>query len=113
MNPIAALGRRARVVPAAVAGLVQRAVAAGARRSGFDDVRVKDLGGIVLESREAFGEDASEQQGGEVHGREQHGWGGLRGSPVKGFSAAASRELCSRSWTFPLYIQRGLASVQV
>jgi len=53
------VGARAGVVPPSVPGLVQRAVAARARRGRFNDVGIKYLSGIVLESRVASREGAS------------------------------------------------------
>lgn len=68
------VGSSAGVVPASVPSLIQRAVATWARRSGFNDVRIKYLCGIVLESQVASREDASQEKAVEVNGREKHGW---------------------------------------
>lgn len=53
------VGARAGVVPSSVSGLIQRAVAARARGGRFNDVGIKYLRGIVLESRVASSEGAS------------------------------------------------------
>lgn len=53
-------------VPASISGLIQGAVAAGIGGNGFDDVRIKDLGRIVLESPAALQEHQGEQETGEV-----------------------------------------------
>lgn len=68
------VGSSAGVVPASVPSLIQRAVAAWARRSGFNNVGIKYLCGIVLESQVASREDASQEKAIEVNGREKHGW---------------------------------------
>lgn len=68
------VGSGAGVVPASVPSLIQRAVAAWARRSGFNNVGIKYLCGIVLESQVASREDASQEKAIEVNGREKHGW---------------------------------------
>lgn len=68
------VGSSAGVVPASVPSLIQRAVATWARRSRFNNVRIKYLCGIVLESQVASREDASQEKAIEVNGREKHGW---------------------------------------
>lgn len=93
-------------MPASIPGLIQGAVGAGARRDRFPHVRIKDLGGIVLESRAGLGEDAGEEDA--PDGRGEHGWlSPCLAELAECSPRAPAQELCSLLFKFSLiYPQR-------